>query len=165
MAALHGEMAQDGRYREWAPFWRSDDGGQSWSERRVLPEWLTATKGGTLFMTSHFLTNDAANTAGTVQAFLHRSTDRGRSWQRAVLQIPADERGGAPVDAVTVPSRNILELAGGALALGVSLQGTGVGYLWRSVDDGATWTHGHAVSISDYGGRPYDNADGFFTED
>ena len=133
MAALFGERAQDGSYREWTPFWRSHDGGRSFSKRVVLldvlgrEQWLTATKGGTLFMSSHFLPQDAANPEGFAQAFLHRfstSSTGGRSWERTAVAVPAAERCGAPMEGRAVEiatSRNVVELPDGSLGFGVAL--------------------------------------------
>ena len=173
MAALHAERTQDEQYREWTPFWRSRDGGQTWSDRQVLQDvlgreqWLTATSKGTLFMSSHFLAQDTANPEDYTQSLLHRSTDGGRSWQRTKIELRGDERCGVPLE--TGPgastSRNVVEMSDGTLLFGVSLGSSSVAYMWRSADEGATWDHGEPVAIGDYRGKPYDNADGFFAED
>lgn len=172
MAALYSEI-KDGEFREYTPFWRSKDGGKTWSQREILQDvlgreqWLTATSKGTLFMSSHFLHTDAANDEGIIHSFIHRSVDGGRSWQRTKIFLQGDERCGVNMAILRGghTSRNVVELDDGTLLFGVSIGDSSVAYMWRSTDDGQTWDHGEPVSIDEYNGKPYDNADGFFAED
>jgi len=172
MASLYMET-KAGEFREYTPFWRSSDGGLTWSDRIILPDvlgreqWLTATSKGTLFMSSHFLPQDAANTENICHSFLHRSTDGGRSWDRTTILLRGDERAGAKLTAGNGghTSRNVVELNDGTLLFGVAIGDSSVAYMWRSTDNGETWDHGDPVSIGDYNGKPYDNLDAFFAED
>lgn len=173
MVGLYMERRQDGTMREWTPLWRSRDGGQTWSPRQVFTDvigreqWLTATTDGTLFMTSHLLIEDVNNTDKLVHSYLHRSTDGGRTWERMKVLLKGKQRRGEALGQYNGghTSRNVVEMPDGTLLLGVSIHYSSVAYLWRSSDRGKTWQPGSPVSIGDYRGRPYDNADGFFAED
>ena len=174
MVALFMEKLPDQKLREWTPIWRSSDGGKTWSEREVLQDvigreqWLTCTSDGTLFITSHFLPHDINNHDGCVHSYLHRSSDAGRTWERTKILLKGDERCSEPMSWVGGghTSRNVVELSDGTLLLGVSIHGgSSVAYLWHSGDGGRTWNHGDPVCIGDYRDRPYENSDGFFTED
>lgn len=173
MVAFFVENPGGGKIRERTVLWRSSDGGRTWSERKVLENvigrepWLTLTSNGMFFMTSHLLTNDINNTEGVNHAYVHRSVDGGRSWQRTKVFLTGEERRGVLLTSLTVAgtSRNVVELSDGTLLLGVGICSSGVAYLWTSKDNGETWEHGEPVSIGHYDGKPYDNLDAFFTED
>jgi hypothetical protein len=166
MVSLMKEDLPGKKYREKTPLWRSTDGGLSWSAPMIIrdmigrEQFLTCTSKGTLFATCHLLTDDVNNPYGFVHSYLHRSVDNGRTWQRTrvVLEGHEEKKG-------TTLSRNVVELPDKTLLLGVSINGTNVGYLWSSRDNGETWDKSLRVKIPDYGNRPYDNADGFFSED
>jgi photosystem II stability/assembly factor-like uncharacterized protein len=170
MVALFQDQLPQGKVREWTGLWRSADGGRTWSERVEVKDllgreqWLTATKGGTLFATAHLLANDVQNKDGYTHSYVHRSADAGRTWKR--LRIGPE---GFPDRAVTMCSRNVVERPDGTLLLGVGVnekeKGT-IAYLWTSRDGGRTWDRSAPrVTIGSYGTRPYDNYDAFFTED
>ena len=173
MVGLYPETHEDGTRREWTPLWRSTDGGTTWSPRTVLQDvigreqWLTATSDGTLFMTSHLLVSDVSNSDEVCHSYLHRSTDRGCTWQRTKILLRGEERRGQPIAKATGghTSRNVVETPDGTLLLGVSIGHSSVAYLWRSSDRGVTWQRGGPVDVGDYRGKPYANADGFFAED
>jgi len=123
-------------------------------------QFLTCTSDGTLFATCHLLKNDVNNTSGYVHSYIHRSTDRGRSWQRIRIVLDGyDDKFSSRV------SRNVLELPDRTLLLGVGLNRTDVAYLWSSQNSGETWDKGQkVVKIGGYRDEPYDNEDCFFTE-
>jgi len=167
MVALFGEQLGDGKMREWTEIWRSSDGGRSWSEPAVIADmigreqWLTATSDGTLFATCHLLANDVNNPDDYTHSYLHRSTDGGKTWER--LRIGPE---GFPPQAHTALSRNVVELADGTLVLGVSVTDSDLAYMWKSDDGGVSWDRSEPpVQIGSYRGQPYDNFDGFFSED
>lgn len=175
MIGLWPEELADNRVREWTTLWRSSDGGKTWSERQLVQDmlgreqWLTCTRDGTLFATSHFLPQDINNQRGVCYSFVHRSTDSGQTWQRTEVFLEGAERGGMPLTTGLSggghTSRNLVEMPDGTLLLGVSIGMSSVAYLWSSRDGGKTWHHGEPVRINDYKGKPYDNGDGFFAED
>lgn len=167
MVALFQEQ-HDGKLREWTGLWRSKDGGRTWSERERIndmigrEQWLTCTSGGTLFATCHLLEQDFNNEDGVTHSYIHRSTDRGQTWQRTRIADP--EFGPKPN---TMCSRNVVERPDGTLMLGVGLNGQPgrVAYAWTSKDRGETWQSSSLVKLGRYQGRDYDNFDCFFTED
>jgi photosystem II stability/assembly factor-like uncharacterized protein len=170
LVAFSQEQRPGAKVREPTGLWRSGDGGRTWGERALAEgllgreQWLTCTRDGTLFATAHLLANDVQNTDGYTHSYLHRSTDGGRTWRR--LRIgPA----GFPDRAVTMCSRNVVELADGTLLLGVGVNEAEAGrlaWLWASRDGGRTWDRSAPrVTIGPYRGRPYDNYDAFFAED
>jgi hypothetical protein len=121
---------------------RSRDGGLSWSEPATLDlpgrePYLTILADGTVLMTVHHLIQDIRNDAGYVQTYVHRSTDRGRSWQ--TTRFPGADLPRWQTGWTTCSSRNVLEKRDGELVLGVGTQ-SGINYLYRSRDRGATWT-------------------------
>jgi hypothetical protein len=170
MVALYQDILPKGKVREWTGLWRSGDNGRTWTERVEIKDmigreqWLTCTKGGTLFVTCHLLAQDINNKDGYTHSYIHRSADRGKTWQRTRIG-PTD----FPSRAVTMCSRNIVEMDDGALLLGVGINERDKGRLawpWTSRDDGKSWVRsGAPVKIGSYGKRPYDNYDAFFTED
>jgi hypothetical protein len=94
----------------------------------VLPD-------GTIFITGHLLAQDVRNKWGYTCGFLHRSTDRGQTWQSLRFESEGIKPG-----ASNHSTRNVLRLADGTLLLGVDYDGGGGPYLiWRSTDNGATW--------------------------
>jgi hypothetical protein len=170
MVALFGDQVGGGKIREWTGMWRSHDGGRTWSERVEVADligreqWITCTREGTLFATCHLLANDIHNPDGYSHSYLHRSGDGGRTWERT--RIGPD---GFPPRASTTLSRNVVELPDGSLLLGVGvneLERGQIAFVWSSRDGGKTWDRTvPRVKIGSYQGRPYDNWDGFFSED
>jgi len=121
---------------------RSSDGGKTWSQRQELDllgrePYFTILSDGTILITVHVLPQDVDNEwAPATQTLVHRSTDGGRTWKSTrfeIEKIPGWERG-----MHSCSTRNVLELADGSLAIGVS----GSKYIscfYRSDDKGATW--------------------------
>jgi hypothetical protein len=165
------DNAAPGTFAERMPLRRSADGGRTWTDPVIAADvigreqWLTCTRDGTLFVSSHLLEQDANNHDGITHSYLHRSTDGGRTWARTKILIEGEARGGEPPEKTSHTSRNVVERSDGTLLFGVSLNDTSVAYLWRSTDGGLTWDTSQRVDIGDYGERPYDNFDGFFCED
>ena len=159
--------------------WRSRDGGRTWSERVDVKGMLghepfvTCVRGGTLFVTTCLGYRDTGNKDGYTHAYLHRSTDGGRTWEHTRIGPE-----GFPPKADARCSRSVVELPDGTLLLGVGsagslLQGVGRGkvqqnnFLWTSGDGGKTWQQGKQVTIGNYRDLPFDkyNGDAFFSED
>jgi hypothetical protein len=120
---------------------RSVDDGVTWSDGQVLDlpgvePCLTVLKDGTLLVTVHVLAGDVCNSTGYSYSCLHRSTDRGNSWES--IRIGPEDIPAAPQDSLVVTSRNVLELADGTVIMGVSGI-DGRDFLWRSTDSGRTW--------------------------
>ena len=158
---------QAGTHHEVTKLWRSGNTGRSWSEAVVLEDvvgrenFLTVTSDGTLLMTSHLTPPDTAydGPPESYHSYLHRSTDGGRTWERTRVRLEGRERRGAPESAGTATDRNVVELPDGTLLLGVALDNSDVGYMWRSTDSGRTWDRSRRIRIQGW----YDNADGFFS--
>lgn len=140
LTAFHQYMKDGGKVLEQTLLFRSKDGGQTWSKPEALDllgrePYLTILKDGTIFLTGHLLAQDIRNTFGYTTGFLHRSTDRGKTWQS--IRIPSEE---LKPKASNHTSRNVLEMADGTLLFGVDYDGgDGPYYVWRSTDRGATW--------------------------
>jgi photosystem II stability/assembly factor-like uncharacterized protein len=140
LTAFHQHKKEGGKVLEQNLLFRSNDGGKSWSQPLPLEllgrePYMTVLKDGTIFMTGHLLAQDVRNTFGATCGFLHRSTDRGKTWQS--IRIPSEE---IKPKATNHTSRNVLELADGSLLLGVDYDGGGGPYfVWRSDDRGETW--------------------------
>lgn len=174
MSADHRKYTDEGRPDIHAAFWRSSDGGYTWSQREVSPVvvgaecCLSSTSDGTLYATTALSDNSLNNDTGMTHGRLYRSPDGGRSWSTLPIELTDEEWGDIDRSEPTHwagSSRNVVELADGTHLLGVCVYNTKVAYMWRSTDQGVTWKHSEAVTIPDYNGKPYDNYDGFFVED
>ena len=146
---FHGVSVAGGKVREEMILYRSQDGGKTWSQREVLPllgrePYFSLIQDGTLFITTHLLSQDVRNQDGYIHSYLHRSTDEGKNW--TTLKIGAEDVLGAQPKMWTHTSRNVLELEGGTLILGVSV-GSSIDYLWRSHDKGKTWDKSLACEV------------------
>ena len=154
-------------FHEQTTFWRSGDGGKTWSDRDDRDDiigreqFLTCMPGGTLFMTSHLLPEDNAHPggAGGYHSYLHRSTDGGKTWDRTQVLLEGALRRDAPEQSGTVTDREVVALPDGTLLLGVALDGSTVAYMWRSTDGGESWERDRPCRIRGY----YDNGDAFFS--
>ena len=151
LTAFHQHKKDGGKVLEQNLLFRSRDGGKTWSQPQSLDllgrePYLTVLKDGTIFMTGHLLAQDVRNTFGVTCGFLHRSTDRAKTWHS--IRIPSEE---IKPNATNHTSRNVLELADGTLLVGVDYDGGGGPYfVWRSTDRGATWDHSGKCEPADF---------------
>ncbi len=140
LTAFHQEKRDGNKVMEQTLLFRSRDGGQSWSSAEKLPllgrePYLTVLPDGTIFITGHLLAQDTRNEWGYTCGFLHRSTDRGKTWESTRIESEA-----VKPNASNHSTRNVLRLSDGTLLLGVDYDGGGGPYLiWRSTDNGKTW--------------------------
>ena len=140
LTAFHQHKRDGNKVMEQTLLFRSTDGGRTWTEPQPLDllgrePYLTVLKNGTVFITGHLLAQDVRNKWGYTTGFLHRSTDGGRTWHS--MRVESEN---TKPKASNHTTRNVLELADGALLLGVDYDGGGGPYFtWRSTDGGRTW--------------------------
>ncbi|MBI5630428.1 MAG: hypothetical protein HY921_06040 [Elusimicrobia bacterium] len=139
LANFRGYWDESGRYLEDIFLFRSWDGGKTWSAGQNAgllgrEPYLTVLSDGTLLMTTHFLSDDYRNAEGFTYSHLYRSTDGGRTW--LARRIGPE---GFPERAITLTSRNVLEMPDSSLLMGVDSSG-GPAFIWRSYDRGKTWS-------------------------
>jgi hypothetical protein len=142
-------------------FFRSTDGGETWSKARVLEgvpgrePYLSVLRDGTLLLTVHLLSQDVRNRDGYTHSYIHRSTDVGYTWVTARVEPEGlDPNSGA------ITSRNVIELQDGSVLMGVSGPRAGQDFVWRSTNSGETWEEEAAIVA----GVPVDYPYPFFGE-
>ena len=134
-----------GLAQEYTIWFRSEDGGRSWSKRKRVSmlgrePYLSTLSNGTLFSTSMRFKRslDSRNPDAYTSSYLYRSTDEGESWQ--ATNISWKDLPGVAENSRVETSRNVLELADGtAVRLAMAGGGRGPHFLWRSKDQGQTW--------------------------
>lgn len=140
LTAFHQHKRPEGKVLEQTLLLRSMDGGRSWSKPEAVEllgrePYLSVTRSGVVFLTGHLLASDVRNSFGYTTGFLHRSSDRGKTWESLRIESETIKPG-----ASNHTSRNVLELQDGGLLLGVDYDGgEGPYYVWRSTDAGTTW--------------------------
>jgi hypothetical protein len=140
LSCFHQHQREGNKILERALLFRSNDGGRTWTGHKTLDllgrePYLTVLSDGTLFMTGHLLAADVRNRWGYTTGFLHRSTDRGRTWET----IRVESEGIKPKGS-NHTTRNVLEMSDGTLIVGVDYNGgNGPYFMWRSKDGGKTW--------------------------
>lgn len=140
LTAFHQHQRDSNKVLEQTLLFRSRDGGKTWSSPEPLEllgrePYLSVLRDGTVFITGHLLANDVRNTVGYTTGYVHRSADRGKTWQS--LRIESEE---IKPKASNHTSRNVLELQDGTLLLGVDFDGgDGPYFVWKSSDGGKTW--------------------------
>jgi hypothetical protein len=151
LVAFHQHKRDGGKLLEQNRLFRSRDGGKTWSQPEEMAllgrePYLTVVADGTIFQTGHLLAVDVRNPHGYVCGYLHRSTDRGKTWES--LRIASE---GTKPMANNHTSRNVLECADGSLLLGVDYDGGGGPYFtWRSTDKGKTWQQDRRSTIDQF---------------
>jgi len=154
LTAFHQHKREGNKVMEQTQLFRSQDGGRRWSQPEPLnllgrEPYLTVLPDGTIFITGHLLAQDVRNKWGYTCGFLHRSTDRGRTWQSIRFESEEIKPG-----ASNHSTRNVLRLADGTLVLGVDYDGGGGPYLiWRSTDNGARWDKTQRCEPKDFRSR------------
>lgn len=151
LTCFHQHKRDGNRVLEQTLLFRSTDGGRTWNGPEKLgllgrEPYLSVLSDGTVFLTGHLLANDVRNEWGYTCGFLHRSTDRGKSWQ--TIRVESED---IKPKAGNHTSRNVLELADGTLLVGVDYDGGGGPYfVWRSRDRGQTWERSISCQPRDF---------------
>ncbi len=151
LSCFHQYQREDNKVLEQTLLFRSKDGGQTWAGPEELDllgrePYLTVLSDGTIFLTGHLLAQDVRNKWGYTTGFLHRSTDRGRTWQ--TIRVASEN---IKPNASNHTSRNILELSDGTLLVGADYDGgDGPYFVWRSNDRGKTWDKTQTCTPTDF---------------
>jgi photosystem II stability/assembly factor-like uncharacterized protein len=151
LTAFHQHKRDGSKVMEQTLLFRSRDGGRSWSQPEKLDllgrePYLTVLKDGTIFITGHLLAQDVRNEWGYTTGFLHRSTDRAKSWESVRVESQTIKP-----KASNHTSRNVLQLVDGTLLLGVDYDGGGGPYfVWRSTDNGKSWDKSRRSELRDF---------------
>lgn len=154
VTAFHQDQLEGGKVREQTLLFKSTDGGKSWSEPEKLPllgrePYLTITSNDTVFITGHLLAQDVRNEWGYTCGWLHRSTDRGQTWESIRFESEEIKPG-----ASNHSSRNVLEMSDETLYVGVDYDGGGGPYFfWRSTDGGTTWENDRKCQPHDFASK------------
>ncbi|MEO2045286.1 MAG: exo-alpha-sialidase [Pirellulales bacterium] len=140
LSCFHQHRRAGNKVMEQTLLFRSKDGGQTWAGPEILDllgrePYLTVLSDGTIFVTGHLLASDVRNQWGYTTGFLHRSIDRGHTWQ--TIRVESE---GIKAKASNHTTRNVLEMSDGTLLVGVDYDGgDGPYFVWRSGDSGKTW--------------------------
>lgn len=158
-------------YREHAVFWRSADGGQTWSGREERPDVrgrefaATCLTDGTLIMPCQIQGNDAENDTGHTYSKLFRSTNGGHTWsEQRVGPVGFPENALTSVDWTALelpdpdrPEKTFVQV-GVAMQHGQEAAASHV-FLWRSRDSGLTWDKSLVPDT-----QGWSDVDGFFSQ-
>ena len=135
----HGEVFNDGITCEHIVLHRSTDGGKNWISQHYDHLWgrepyLNVFSHDVTIITTHFLETDVRNTTGHCTTWIHRSEDRGKTWESQTFDFEMIP------DRVSMvySSRNIIELKSGEYIMGIGC-GHNKDYLFKSKDQGKTW--------------------------
>jgi len=139
LTAFHQHKREGNKVMEQMLLFRSKDGGKTWSQPEKpdllgREPYLSVLADGTIFITVHLLAQDVRNQWGYTCGFLHRSTDRGKTWESIRLECE-----GIQPKANNHFTRNVLRLADGTLLVGADYANGGPYLIWRSTDNGQTW--------------------------
>ena len=156
-------------FDEHAVFWRSTDGGNTWSKRMARKDIVgrefavTQLSNGSIVMTCHFLTQDKRNTDGFPYSKLFHSKDNGETWTETRVGPQ-----GFPDKRPTNTDRNLFELPNPDnpehpfACVGISTSGYHEGKerftaIWKSTDGGDSWDKSWTPDTD-----KWDDFDGFF---
>ena len=156
-------------FDEHAVFWRSTDGGDTWSKRIARRDIVgrefavTQLTGGSIVMTCHFLTQDKRNTDGYPYSKLFHSHDNGKTWVETRVGPK-----GFPSKRPTNTDRNVFELPNPddpknpIACVGISTSGyhehkSKYTSIWTSTDGGDNWNRDWKPDTDNW-----DDFDGFF---
>ena len=139
------------QFREDILFFRSLDGGHTWSQADNLGEtqnllgrepYLTVLQNGIILLTCHYLVGEERNNRNYTADFIHRSTDRGKTW--TTMEV-ASKR--LPIGTQYATTRNILEMRDGSLLLVVTSSHASGAFMLKSTDSGQTWNEMGSTQI------------------
>jgi len=156
-------------FDEHAVFWRSTDGGDSWSDRVARKDIVgrefavTQLATGSIVMTCHFLAQDKRNTDGYAYSKLFHSHDNGKTWKETRVGPEA-----FPTKQPTNTDRNLFEMPDpddptmAIACMGISTSGyhenkASYTSIWTSKDGGDTWNKDWRPDTDNW-----DDFDGFF---
>lgn len=134
------EKAHGGRQVFHSVMYRSHDGGQTFGEGQHTPfrgyEASVTVIDGFLFVQTHFFPTETSKNQNCI-GILYRSEDNGETWTET--EIDPDFLGLEDKKALICPTRNLIKLASGAIALFVWGENKFQGRI-LSWDMGKTWT-------------------------
>ena len=121
--------------------WRSADNGTSWSEVNTSPGWDARSGQSTVVMPDKSIVLTGGYNGNYMENDVWRSTDEGTTWTE--VNASAGWTGRAYHSSVALPDGNLILMGG---------QNNHEAYLndvWRSTDEGSTWTEVNASARLD----------------
>jgi uncharacterized delta-60 repeat protein len=112
--------------------WRSTDNGATWTLMNGSGGWSAREEHSSVVMPDGSIVLMGGNTGSSLTNDVWRSTDNGATWTQMTASAGWGRRSGH--SSVVMPDGSIVLMGGGTVSASVSND------VWRSTDNGATWT-------------------------